>query len=104
MTDTRPFSAHFQDHYWSISGGESEKSHVFLHGNNLPERFATANQFTVAELGFGTGLTFHLTSQLWQTTAPKDSYLTYIAYEQFPFAVEELQNIHPTLSPHLTQT
>lgn len=56
FTPTRPYSQEFNEHYWS--GGAAEKSHVFLAGNNLPQRFAKASAFTVAELGFGTALNF----------------------------------------------
>jgi tRNA U34 5-methylaminomethyl-2-thiouridine-forming methyltransferase MnmC len=94
-----PFSAHFQEHYWSSAGGAAEKTHVFLHGNNLPQRFAASQTFTIAELGFGTGLTFLLTAHLWQRTAPAKAHLTYIAYEKFP--PPNLLAIHATFPLHL---
>lgn len=95
----RPYSPHFQEHYWS--GGAAEKTHVFLHGNRLPERFAQATAFTVAELGFGTGLTLLLTLQLWQRAAPPQAKLSYISYELHPLPLNELQAIHATLPESL---
>lgn len=97
----RPYSPQFDDHYWSASGGAAEKAYVFLQGNNLPQRFAGAGAFTVAELGFGTGLNFLLTAQLWQTTAPHGAQLTFISYEQFPFSAQELTAIHTAMPQHL---
>jgi tRNA 5-methylaminomethyl-2-thiouridine biosynthesis bifunctional protein len=74
---------------------------VFLQGNRLPERFAAANHFTVAELGFGTGLSFLLTAQLFHQVASKGSILTYVAYEKHPFAPDALAAIQSGFSPHL---
>ena len=100
-TPTRPYSHHYQEHYWW--NGAEEKQHTFLHGNNLPARFAALNQtdtFTVAELGFGTGLNALLTLHLHATTA-RGSHLTYISYEQHPFTLAGLSAIHATFPAYL---
>ncbi|RYG58155.1 MAG: tRNA 5-methylaminomethyl-2-thiouridine synthase, partial [Alphaproteobacteria bacterium] len=101
-TPDRPYSSIYAEHYWS--GGPAEKTHVYLHGNNLPARFAHAGAygFTVSELGFGTGLnallTLHLHSQI------ATGHLTYISYEQHPIPLAQLIPIHvafpPELHPH----
>jgi tRNA U34 5-methylaminomethyl-2-thiouridine-forming methyltransferase MnmC len=49
-----PVSTRFDDPYFSLADGLAETRHVFLAGNDLPARFAPG--FSVAELGFGTGL------------------------------------------------
>lgn len=49
-----PISTQFDDPYYSLESGLEEARHVFLRGNDLPER-ARAD-FQIAELGFGTGL------------------------------------------------
>lgn len=95
MDATRPHSPHFNEHYWS--GGAAEKTHVFLHGNNLPARMANASAFTVAELGFGTGLNLLLTLHLWRAVAPAHAHLTYISYELHPLTAAELAPIHAAL-------
>ena len=48
----------FDDLYFSADDGYAEARHVFLAGNDLPQRLATASHFTIAETGFGTGLNF----------------------------------------------
>ncbi len=44
------------DRFYSDDDGLAESRHVFLRGNQLPEAWRGRNQFTVSELGFGTGL------------------------------------------------
>jgi len=103
-TPQHPYSPHFAEHYWS--GGAAEKHHVFLQGNTLPQRFAAlkpGETFHVAELGFGTGLTFLLTAHLFETTAPPNAALHYTSYEKFPLTLAQLQPIHAALPPHLHQ-
>ncbi|MGM8900972.1 FAD-dependent cmnm(5)s(2)U34 oxidoreductase, partial [Psychrobacter sp. 1Y4] len=54
-----PVSGEFGDVYFSHADGLAETRHVFLEHNQLPDRLARlAPQqcFTIAELGFGTGL------------------------------------------------
>lgn len=90
--ETRPYSAQFEEHYWSSAGGVAEKTYVYLQGNHLKERFFRAADFTVAELGFGTGLNFLLTWKLWEETAPPAAKLSYVAYEKYP--PENLAQMH----------
>lgn len=90
-----PVSEVFGDVYYSLADGLAESRYVFLQQNHLPERFAAlfeqylqsldtgsntkattdststskiSNSFTIAELGFGTGLNILATWQLWQQT------------------------------------
>lgn len=98
MDDATPRSAAFGDVYFSRQGGVAETTHVFLAGNHLPARWqaspSPAEPFTIAELGFGTGLNFLVTWQAWQaSTAPRP--LHYIALEQYPLTPEML---HPVLA------
>ena len=55
-----PVSKQFDDVYFSNQDGLEETRYVFLHGNRLPQRFATHPRplLVVAETGFGTGLNF----------------------------------------------
>ena len=62
-----PVSTRFDDPYFSLENGLAETRHVFLAGNDLPERFCPG--FHVAELGFGTGLNALATSAAWQARA-----------------------------------
>ncbi|TKW62049.1 MAG: hypothetical protein DI628_05370 [Blastochloris viridis] len=83
-----PVSPRFNEPYWI--GGAAEKTHVFIKGNDLPQRMGKS-PFTVAELGFGTGLNCLLAAHLAeQTTTP----LTFISYELHPLPYAELGTIH----------
>ncbi|PZP40673.1 MAG: hypothetical protein DI585_00150 [Pseudomonas fluorescens] len=95
---THPHSPHFNQHYWSLlASGPAEKAHTYLHGNHLPARFST-QPFTVAELGFGTGLTFLLT---WALACHTGTPLTFISYELHPLSLTELEPIHAAFPPEL---
>ena len=51
-----PYSQEFGDHFYSRADGRLECDHVFLHGNNVEERWTATERFSIGELGFGTGL------------------------------------------------
>ena len=53
--DGSPFREEYDDGYFSADNGQSETEYIFLNGNELPERWRH-RPFTIAELGFGTGL------------------------------------------------
>lgn len=92
-----PLSKLHQDPYFSREDGLAESRHVFLEGNDLPRRFAamTANQqFVVAETGFGTGLNFLLSWQLFNQLAPSDAQLFFVSVEGFPMQTEQLAKSH----------
>jgi len=78
-----PISTRFDDPYFSLSDGLSETRHVFLVGNDLPARFAPG--FTVAELGFGTGLNL-----LAVLRASGDVPLRYTSFEAYPMAAPDM--------------
>ncbi|MBU0800633.1 MAG: tRNA (5-methylaminomethyl-2-thiouridine)(34)-methyltransferase MnmD, partial [Alphaproteobacteria bacterium] len=79
-----PHSTMFDDIYFSPDDGPAETNHVFLQGNNLPARWAGRDVFTVAELGFGTGLNFLLTAKLFMENNSHEGWLDYVAVEKYP--------------------
>ncbi len=90
-----PYSQRFGDIYFSREGGLEETRYVFLEANRLVERWQAADAagepvFTIAELGFGTGLNFLCTWQLWQQCAPRQLRLHYISCEKYPMQREAL--------------
>ncbi len=91
-----PKSVQFDDIYFSPTDGVGESKYHFLDGNRLAERFAESHldTFTIAETGFGTGLNFLLTAELWQQTAPTDRQLHYISVEKYPIPIADLQAIY----------
>lgn len=96
-----PVSGEFGDVYFSHADGLAETLHVFLKHNQLPDRlahFAPQQCFTIAELGFGTGLNLLATWQLWRQlrdTHPQlaDARLHFITTEKFPIPLADLTHI-----------
>ncbi len=83
--DGPPVSTRFDDPYYSLEDGLAETIHVFLNGNDLPNRLS--QPLHVAELGFGTGLNFLATWQLWRTD-PRQP-LTFTTFEAYPLTRQE---------------
>ena len=86
-----PYSTEFGDYYYSRADGRAECRHVFLSGNGLPERWVEQPRFTIAELGFGTGLNFIETWHRWQTRHPTGGHLTFVSFERFPMRADEMR-------------
>jgi len=87
-----PVSTEFDDLYFNVQAGLAESEHVFLNGNGLKERFTDlkAQQFVIAETGFGTGLNFLAARKLWLEHAPKHAALHFISAEKFPLSQADL--------------
>jgi tRNA 5-methylaminomethyl-2-thiouridine biosynthesis bifunctional protein len=79
-----PRSARFGDLYFSAEDGLAESRLVFLHGCGLPEAWRGRRVFTVAELGFGTGLNIAALLDLWRREAPADGHLAIFSLEAWP--------------------
>ena len=86
-----PFSTQFNDLYYSADNGLAEAQHVFLSGNNLPERFSTG--FQIAELGFGTGLNLLVALAAWRKSGVK-GILYFTSFEAFPLTPEQMIIAH----------
>lgn len=96
-----PRAERFGDTYFSRAGGLEETRHVFLAGNGLPARLEGRVQFTVAELGFGTGLNF-LTTLKSLETLQAPAKLTFLSFELYPLGADQLQRAlgaFPELAP-----
>jgi len=76
-----PLSVGYGDTYFSTDGGALESRHVFLGGNDLPARFRDG--FSIAELGFGTGLNMLVAWQAWRRAGLKTA-LHYTSFEAAP--------------------
>ncbi len=87
--DGAPRSARFGDVYFSADDGLAESRAVFLQGCGLPEAWAGRDRFTVAELGFGTGLNIVALLDLWRRTRPMGGHLHIVSVEAFPLSVNE---------------
>jgi len=81
-----PVSQRFDDPYYSLENGLAETRHVFLAGNDLPERLAPG--FHIAELGFGTGLNLVAAWLAWRSSGIAGP-LRFTSFEAFPMAPED---------------
>ncbi|MEP1206932.1 MAG: tRNA (5-methylaminomethyl-2-thiouridine)(34)-methyltransferase MnmD [Rhizobiaceae bacterium] len=78
------YSQQFGDHYFSRHDGSEECRHVFLAGNDLPGRWRDQSDFTIGELGFGTGLNFLVTWQAWKRARLPGQRLNFVSLEAYP--------------------
>ncbi|RVT46243.1 bifunctional tRNA (5-methylaminomethyl-2-thiouridine)(34)-methyltransferase MnmD/FAD-dependent 5-carboxymethylaminomethyl-2-thiouridine(34) oxidoreductase MnmC [Rheinheimera sediminis] len=90
-----PVSDLFGDIYFSDNGGLDETDYVFLHKNQLPQRWFTHPRafFHIAETGFGTGLNFLLTwlrFRQYKADAVTCQRLYFSSFEKYPFSKADL--------------
>lgn len=94
-----PVSTHFQDVYYSRENGLAESRFVFLQHNRLEERWrlledAPGVNFCIAETGFGTGLNFLATWQLWSRFNFRHATLQFVSIEKYPLNADTLARAH----------
>lgn len=82
-----PVSVQFQDPYFSLENGLNETRHVFLAGNDLPNRFREG--FHIAELGFGTGLNMLAALIAWRESGTGGQ-LRFTSFEAFPMTATDI--------------
>lgn len=87
--DGAPQSGRFGDVYFSRENGLAETRAVFLAGCGLPEAWTGRRRFTVAELGFGTGLNIAALLDLWRREGPAEGRLHIFSVEGFPLTRDE---------------
>jgi len=90
-----PHSDRFSDTYYTKTDGQGETDHVFIKGNNLTDRWARSQHFTIAELGFGTGLNFLETARQWGMNWRDNTSLKFVSFELFPL---NSKDIHRAIS------
>lgn len=104
--DGVPYSAEYQDVYHPRAGAFVQARHVFLGGNELPQRWQGRLRFVVLETGFGLGNNFLATWQAWRGDAARCAQLVFLSVEQHPFTADDMQRAHaqspvPTLAAAL---
>ena len=99
-----PVSPAYRDVYHSTTSGPGQARHVFLHGNDLPARWADANVFTIVETGFGLGLNFLATWHAWREDPLRCERLHFVSIERHPFTVGDLATLHAGLGAYAAQS
>ncbi|MBL4660683.1 MAG: bifunctional tRNA (5-methylaminomethyl-2-thiouridine)(34)-methyltransferase MnmD/FAD-dependent 5-carboxymethylaminomethyl-2-thiouridine(34) oxidoreductase MnmC [Alcanivoracaceae bacterium] len=100
------YSNNYSDIYFQSGIGQDEKKHVFLSGNDLPENWQGKVNYTIAETGFGTGLNFLNTLELWHKNKQANQHLHFISCELHPLNKLQLQQLlaqFPTLAKYSEQ-
>ena len=87
--DGPPRSRLYDDLYYSRDDGLAETRAVFLAGCGLPQRWQGRRRFTVAELGFGTGLNVLALLDLWRAARPAGGHLSILSVEAHPIVAAE---------------
>ncbi len=82
--DGLPLSSLYGDVYFSSDDGLAETQAVYLAGCGLPEAWAGRRRFTVAELGFGSGLNIAALLMLWRERRPQGGRLQIFSVEAHP--------------------
>lgn len=88
------YSPQFDDVYASSQGALAQAQHVFLNGNDLPERWSKSGCFTIVETGFGAGLNFLATWRALKECTAGDTRLRFVSVEKHPFHRQDLGRIH----------
>ena len=88
--DGTPVDPRVDDVYYSVQDGLAETRAVFLAGCGLPEAWQDRTAYTIAELGFGTGLNFLATWQMWRKSRPEHGWLSFVSFEGFPLDAEDI--------------
>lgn len=96
-----PVAPAFGDVYYSEEDGLSETDFVFLKGVDAPDIWMEAENFVIAETGFGTGLNFLATYKAFLASGAKGR-LTFISVEGYPLSEEALRKAHATF-PELAE-
>ncbi|PJZ75986.1 bifunctional tRNA (5-methylaminomethyl-2-thiouridine)(34)-methyltransferase MnmD/FAD-dependent 5-carboxymethylaminomethyl-2-thiouridine(34) oxidoreductase MnmC [Leptospira neocaledonica] len=91
-----PVSREFNDIYFSPENGLEETKHVFIQGNKLEDRLTSSevfHSFSILELGFGTGLNFFATWQLWRNCKSKSNIrvLRFTSFEKYPLEIDDIR-------------
>lgn len=84
-----PRSGRFGDVYFSRGDGLAESQAVFLDGCGLPEAWTGRPDFTVGELGFGTGLNIIALIDLWRRAGSPGGRLNIFSIEAYPLSRTE---------------
>ena len=88
--DGTPVDGRVDDIYYSVEDGLAESRTVFLEPCGVPARWTGTKDFTIGELGFGTGLNFLAAWDLWRRHRSGPAWLHFVSFEGFPLDREDI--------------
>ena len=83
----------YDDIYASADGALAQAAHVFVAGNDLPQRWDKDRSFVIVETGFGAGINFLVTWDAWRHHGSAGGRLHYISVEKHPFQPADLARV-----------
>lgn len=89
--DGNAWSERYGDVYASRDGALGQARHVFLQGNELPQRWRGRGQFVILETGFGLGVNFLATWQAWRGDPQRPTRLHFVSIERHPLSADDLR-------------
>lgn len=89
--DGTPVDPRVDDVYYSVEDGLAESRAVFLQGCGLPDAWRDRRTYTIAELGFGTGLNFLAAWQAWQSERSVNGWLNFVSFEGYPLDAADIE-------------
>jgi tRNA 5-methylaminomethyl-2-thiouridine biosynthesis bifunctional protein len=90
-----PYSARFDDVYFSAMDGVQESRYVYLEGSGFLEALeAGTPRIEIGEIGFGVGLNFLLTLDAFLKHSRPDQTLHYHAFERYPVHIDDLRRLY----------
>jgi tRNA 5-methylaminomethyl-2-thiouridine biosynthesis bifunctional protein len=92
-----PWACDFEDIYFAPGQGEAESWSVFIEGNHLVQRSRQNGNFYICETGFGTGLNFLLTADLFARESA--AFLHYVSFEKHPLLLPDLERALKRYAP-----
>lgn len=101
--EAAPSAPAFGDVYHARAGAFAQARHVFLGGNELPQRWQGRRRFVILETGFGLGNNFLATWAAWRDDPARSERLVFISIEKHPLRQADLAQAHarspePTLA------
>ena len=88
-----PVSRSYGDAYHPAWGALEQARKVFLHGNQLPQRWQGRQSFTVCETGFGLGNNFLALWRAWRDDPQRPRRLHVVSFEAHPLTKQDMQTM-----------
>lgn len=89
-----PRAPSFGDVYHARAGAFAQARHVFLGGNDLPQRWRGRTRFVILETGFGLGNNFLATWAAWRDDPQRAERLVFLSVEKHPLRRADLAQAH----------